>query len=472
MDYFDSLSTRREMFRAGAALGGGYFFSQLWKPTQVQAQSRVSPRGSARFCIVLMLDGGQSQVDTWDLKEGAWTPQDFDIRNVSGPVGRWPYALYPKLAGRFDKFLLARSMGAWDAVHGRAQYYIQTGHPLNLALSKEIPAIGAIIAGEYADRRRDSDTLPPYVAMNVIRNQAGLVNSGFMPAKNAPFHIDTTTKLSSYALSPEDKPDFDRRWNLLKNFDDRLRNETSLASKAYRDYNDHYEGAVRLMSDPRAAHIFRLDAAEQQRYGSSRTGDACILARNLIQADAGTHFVFVDIYNWDQHSNIYGSDRPVRGGPGAYPTTHQEVSRELDSALAPLLDDLSGTKRENGNSLLDETLVVCMGEFGRTPGPLSVIGGRDHYPGAFSALFAGGGVKGGRVLGKTDELGAAVVESGWHEKRPIYPEDVAVTIYSAMGVDWTKRVQETPSGRMFYYVEPVTAQSNIVNFQEVSEFFS
>ena len=88
MGYFDSLSTRREMFRAGAALGGGYFFSQLWKPSQVQAQSRVSPRGTARFCIVLMLDGGQSQVDTWDLKEGAWTPQDFDIRNVSGPIGK------------------------------------------------------------------------------------------------------------------------------------------------------------------------------------------------------------------------------------------------------------------------------------------------------------------------------------------------------------------------------------------------
>ncbi len=471
MGYFDSLSTRREVIRAGAALGGGYFFHSLWNPTQVKAQSRANPRGSARFCLVLMLDGGQSQVDTWDLKEGAWTPEEFDIRNVSGDIGKWPYALYPQLAERFDKFLLARSMGAWDAVHGRAQYYIQTGHPLNLALSKEIPAIGAIVATEYASRRRDTDTLPPYVAMNVVRNQAGLVNSGFLPAKNTPFHIDTTTKLSAYALAPEDKPDFERRWKLLKEFDERLRTETSLAAKTYRDYNDHYEGAVRLMSDPRAARIFQLPSEERTRYGNSRTGDACILARNLIEADAGTHFIFVDVYNWDQHSNIYGSDRPRRAG-NPYPSTHQEVSLELDSALAPLLDDLSGTKRTDGTSLLDETLVVCMGEFGRTPGPLSVINGRDHFPGAFSALFAGGGVKGGRVLGKTDEMGATIVESGWHEKRPIYPEDVAATIYSAMGVDWGKQVHETPSGRTFYYIEPVTAQSHIVNFQEVTEFFT
>ncbi len=471
MGYFDSLSTRREVLRAGSALASGYFFHTLWKPSQVKAQSRVSPRGSARFCVVLMLDGGQSQSDTWDLKEHEWTPQDFDIRHVPG-YGKWPHALYPKLADRFDQFLLARSMGAWDAVHGRAQYYIQTGHPLNLALSKEIPAIGAIVAQEYESRRRDTDTLPPYVAMNVVRNQAGLVNSGFLPAKQAPFHIDTTTKLSAYALAPEDKGDFDRRWNLLRNFDERLRTEKSLAAKAYTDYNDHYEGAVRLMSDPRAAKTFQLDPRERARYGSTRTGDACILARNLIEADAGTHFIFVDIYNWDQHSNIYGPKRNRPPGPNSYPSTHQEISLELDSALSPLLDDLTNTKRADGTSLLDETLVVCMGEFGRTPGPLSVINGRDHYPGAFSALFAGGGVKGGRVLGKTDELGAKVVESGWHEDRPIYPEDVAVTIYSAMGVDWTKRVTETPSGRTFYYIEPVTAQSHVVDFQEVTEFFA
>jgi uncharacterized protein (DUF1501 family) len=175
------------------------------------------------------------------------------------------------------------------------------------------------------------------------------------------------------------------------------------------------------------------------------------------------------VYNWDHHSGIYGADTRRADG---YATSHKGVSLELDSALSPLLDDLSERKRADGRSLLDETLVVAMGEFGRTPGPLTVINGRDHYPTAFSALFAGGGVKGGRVLGKTDEMGAQVVDGGWHAKRPIYPEDVAVTIYSAMGIDWSKRVQETPSGRTFYYVEPITATNEIMHFQEVSEFFS
>ena len=471
MGFFDTVSTRRQMLRAGAALGAGYYFLPLIKPRQLRAASNVTPRGSARFCIILMLDGGQSQVDTWDLKEDSWTPQNFDIRTTRPEIGKWPYALYPQLAERFDKYLLARSMGAWDAVHGRAQYYIQTGHPLNLALAKEIPALGALVALEYAARRRDTDTLPPYVAMNVMRNQAGLVNSGFLPATYTPFHIDTLTKLSSYALAPEETSDFERRWKLLQQFDNRLRGDASLAAKAYRDYNNHYEGAVQLMSDPRTAKIFQISDEEKKRYGGTITGDSCILARNLVEADAGTHFIFIDVYNWDQHSNIYGLEgRDSRAG--GYPITHQEVSIELDSALAPLLDDLSARKRADGRSLLDETLVIAMGEFGRTPGPLSVINGRDHYPKAFSALFAGGGVKGGRVLGKTDAMGAEVVESGWHAKRPIYPEDVAVTIYSAMGIDWTKAMEETPSGRKFYYIEPITAQNNIMHFQEVSEFFT
>jgi uncharacterized protein (DUF1501 family) len=142
----------------------------------------------------------------------------------------------------------------------------------------------------------------------------------------------------------------------------------------------------------------------------------------------------------------------------------------LDPALAALLEDLSARKRANGKSLLDETMVVCMGEFGRTPGELTALKGRDHYQYAFTVLMAGGGVKGGQIIGKTDETGSKVVDSGWEVKRSIYMEDIATSVYSAMGVDWKKSLKDTPSGREFFYVEPLAAQSVIRN-REIGPLF-
>jgi hypothetical protein len=453
----DTVLTRRETLRLGALSLSGYWFLPLVRPHQVRAAARVSPRSSARFAVFLMLDGGQSHTDAWDVKEHQWTPPDFDLRTITPDI-RLPYALYPKLAGQIDKVVLARSVNAWDAVHGRAQYYVQAGHPLNLALKKEIPPLGAVVGLEYASRRKPTDSLPPYVAMNVTESQAGLLNSGFLPASYSPFHINTSVSLDSFFVRPEEKADFERRWELLQRFDARLRNDATLAAKAYRDYHAHYEGAVQLMSDARTEKIFTLAAEDKGRYGSSTFGDACLLARNLIHADAGAHLFFLQQNGWDHHRDIYER------------RNHYKLSRELDAALAALLEDLSKTKRADGRALLDETLIVCMGEFGRTPGPPNTLRGRDHYPLAFTVLFAGGGVKGGRALGKTDELGAKVTDPGWSGRRPIYMEDIATTVYSALGIDWTKKIETTPSGRVFYYVEPLAAQAPIAN-QEIAELF-
>jgi uncharacterized protein DUF1501 len=453
----DLAITRRQFWRVGGLTVGGYHVLPLIKPLGVRAASRVQPRGTARFCIFVMLDGGPSHVDGFDVKEGKWTPPDFDIRTITPDI-RLPYSLYPRLAANVQKLLFARSVAAWDAVHGRAQYYVQAAHPLNLALKKEIPPMGAVAAYEYASRRRASDTMPPYVAMNVTQSQAGLLNSGFLPASYSPFHINTATNLSAFAPEPSERPDFERRWQLLKRFDERLRSDESLASKAYHDYNDHYESAFKMMSDNRTGGIFRISEQDRGRYGGSNTGDACILARNLVEADLGTHFIFVQQNGWDHHKDIYEQ------------RNHYKLSRELDSALATLLEDLNSRHRADGRSLLDETLVVCMGEFGRTPGDLTGLKGRDHYQHAFTVLFAGAGVKGGRPLGKTDETGAKIVDSGWGVKRPIYMEDIATTVYSAMGIDWTKTMKTTPSGREFYYVEPFAAQAIVAN-REISALF-
>jgi uncharacterized protein (DUF1501 family) len=116
-------------------------------------------------------------------------------------------------------------------------------------------------------------------------------------------------------------------------------------------------------------------------------------------------------------------------------------------------------------------MVVCFGEFGRTPGELSAANGRDHYQYALTGLFAGGGVQGGRVIGKTDELGAKVIEPDWNAKRSVYMEDVATTIYSALGIDWSKVIEGAPSGRAFHYIEPFASKQMIKN-QEISTLFA
>lgn len=457
MSRMNDFLTRRELFRAGGVSLSAYWFLPLLQPAT--ARAAVKPRGTARFCIFVMLDGGQSHVDSWDFKEGAWTPPDFDVQEVR-PGVKWPMSLYAKLSKQLDRVTLLRSMEAWDSVHGRAQYYVQSGHALNPALQKEIPPVGSVVAMELASQRRASDTLPPYVALNVTQSQAGLLRSGFLPAAYSPFHIDTNTSLSAYSPEPSTKEDFERRWQLLKTFDARLRSDASLQAKAYRDYNDHYEGAVRLMSDPRTGKLFQVTAEEKARYGNNITGDACVIARNLVEADAGTRFIFLQHNGWDHHKDIYAH------------YNFYKLSYELDAALASLIEDLATRKRADGRTLLDETMVVAMGEFGRTPGPLNAgLNGRDHYQYAMTALLAGGGIRGGQVVGKTDATGAKVLDTGWDLKRSIYMEDLVTTMYSALGIDWTRKVSGTPSGRDFYFIEPFAA-ARIQPSKEIAPLFA
>ncbi len=163
----------------------------------------------------------------------------------------------------------------------------------------------------------------------------------------------------------------------------------------------------------------------------------------------------------DFHTNIYDK---------AQKWNHYNLSRELDSGLGELIGDLEKTQTRDGPSLLDQTLIVCMGEFGRTPGDITVNKGRNHHRFAMSGLFAGGGIAGGQAIGATDEQGAKVVKPGWSKKRSIYPEDVAATIYSALGIDWSKEITKTPSGRAFRYVERQSG-TDFLDVGEISPVF-
>jgi uncharacterized protein (DUF1501 family) len=198
-------------------------------------------------------------------------------------------------------------------------------------------------------------------------------------------------------------------------------------------------GARMLMYNAKVDAAFTFSAAERATYGNTGFGNACIAARNLLRARLGVRFIQISVGGWDNHVSIYTALNPANAN---------SLGRQFDTALGSLLADLKN------DGLLEETLVIAMGEFGRTVGPLNSQAGRDHFL-QQSVLFAGAGIRGPKVIGQTDAMGSATVESGWARNRDVRPEDVEATIYSALGIDWTKTDPDTPLGRPFEYVPKV-----------------
>ena len=450
--------TRRQFFRIGAVGVSGYFLNPLVRPLNVVADHKVNPRGTAEFCIFLNLSGGPTHVDTFDIKEGKWTPADFDVRTVK-PGIRMPYALFPRLSEKLDQLVLVRSLQAWETEHIRGQYYLQVAHQPSPARGKEMPSLGSVIAYECGQHQRTSDFLPPYVAMNFTSGPFRVIGEGCLDSRFTPLTLEISDKGFDFVVAETDKTRFQRRWEFLQKLSNPQNSKNLENDRFFQDFDSFYRGAHSMMESPQIAKILKVEDNERQRYGDSRLGDACVLARNLVKAQAGTRFIMISHSGWDAHRKIYEKDG------------HYKLCRELDAALANLLTDLAASKTQDGRTLLEKTFVCCMGEFGRTPGELTVNQGRDHYKDAFCGVFAGCGTQGGRIIGATDELGAKVVDPGWHKKRPIYIEDVAATIYSVMGIDWTKKITNTPSGRAFEYIENQSG-TDFIDPGEISELFA
>ena len=195
-----------------------------------------------------------------------------------------------------------------------------------------------------------------------------------------------------------------------------------------------------MMYDPTITATFRFTTDDQIRYGNSQFGNSCIVARNLVTADLGTRYIMITLGGWDNHQNIYQQNA------GVY-----RPARQLDAALGNLIADLAVIPGANGQSKLDETLIVAKGEFGRTVGPLTTQQGRDHYF-VHTAFFAGGGVRGGKIIGETTADGRLIQSPGWSGERAVTPEDITATIYSALGINYTTVRRDDPLGRGFEYV--------------------
>lgn len=428
--------SRRRFFQvAGAGIVGSYFLDVV-SPSLLEAATTqaVSLRGTAKNCIFIFLAGAPSNVDMWDLKEGAWTPSSFAPTSY-GDV-RWPQGLLPKTAEHLDKLVIVRSGLAWAAVHSLAQTWTQISRNPTGALGKVSPHVGAVVALEAQKSRKITDVLPGFIALN----SGNIVGSGYLPSMYAPFSIQPSQNGLAALTHPDGKGRLDERWALLQQTDGaRL---SSSSGKAALDMDGFYDQAKLMIDTPEVGQLFAFTSEESSRYGSTNFGDSLIVARKLIGAGKGTRFVQVTMGGWDHHSNIYGAT-----GPSIIASAGQ-----FDPGFGALLTDLAATPgSESGKTMLDETLVVVMGEFGRRVGALNGQEGRDHAL-RMSLLFAGGGARGGRTIGKTNAAGDQALEYGWSANRDIRPEDVTATIYSALGIDYTTVRLDDPFNRGFEYV--------------------
>ena len=419
--------SRRGFFEILGTAVSGYALFQAVRPIPVLAQSSVVPISKARNCIFILLSGAPSHSDTFDLKEGGWTPASFNPTSY-GDI-RFPQGLMPRLAERLDDLVLVRSVRAWALVHSLAQTWIQIGRSPASALGSVAPHIGSIVALEKAGERTEEDLLPGFVSLNAGGTQVG---AGYLPVTYAPFRVRPSPQGLRNTTHPNGKQAWERRLQMLHLLDDPVRVNSPLGALPA-DMDLFYQAAGQLMYNDRVQSAFSMSDEERAAYGNSSFGDACLIATKVLRENLGTRFIQITLGGWDHHANIYE------------PTGLPSLAGQLDGGLAGLLDGL------RTNSLLEETLIVVSGEFGRTVGPLTNQQGRDHYL-QQTVVFAGAGVHGGKAIGSTDELGAATADPGWSRGRSIKNEDIEATIYSALGIDWTTVRHDDPFNRGFEYV--------------------
>lgn len=395
------------------------------RPAETLARAAVTTKGTAKNCIFILMSGGPSHVDTFDFKEGDWMPAGFNPTSF-GDV-RWPMGLLPNLSNQLGNVALVRSVKSWALVHVLARTWMMIGRNPAQGSARFAPHIGSVVSQELSGLNPNAP-LPTFVSLNA-NNGPG---AGFLPSPHNPFYLSPGGGGMANSTNAVGLARLDRRTGLLADLDSGLKASGELGSDVDETFT-YNQTARKLMYNQTISDIFTFDAAERARYGTTGFGNACIAARRMLRANQGARFIQITHGDWDHHDNIYA---PNSG--------HWNVARQFDNGIAPLLADLKN------DGLLDETLVVCMGEFGRTVGKLNATQGRDHFA-QQAILMAGGGIAGGKVHGATDRIGSFTTEFGWSRRREIRPEDIEATIYSALGIDYTKQMMD-PSGRGFEYV--------------------
>lgn len=459
----DLLPARRDLLKLGGHGLLGAFASQALMPLKVRAAGRANPRGTARFCIVIELAGALSHIDSFDFKENEGTQKDFDVRPIKNDL-YLSHRLFPELSKEMDKVTIVRSMKSHEVVHFRGQYYTQAGRPLNPAQASEIPSVGSVVALELESQRRPTDTFPTYIGCGLDTSGCGALSTGFLHPRHSVLDVNLKSGAGAAPSSKEALAVLAERYRLLKELDRAMLPGRGGRDRSFGTFADFQSSAYQILGDPRWPQAFKMSEEETARYGKNEVGLGCLLARNLVQADAGTRYIHIVHPDWDHHRDIYNH---------AKKSNHYIRCNEFDRAMANLLRDLEKqpSPRQPGKTLLDDTLIVVATEFGRVPGALNGIAGRHHYNLAYLSLYAGGGVKPGRIIGKTDATGEHVIDNGWTYKRSqVKTENIYASIYSALGIDWHKEITNTPSRRAYRYVDMLGATEMAVD-DEIADLF-
>ena len=432
--------TRRDFLQVGALGATGLTLADM---TAAQAAGAVEPGRDERSCIMIFNLGAPSQFETWDPKPDA----PAEIRGPFKPISTASpeiqiSEIFPKHAALADKFSIVRScFHTAAAVHDTGHQMMQTGRLFTGGINT--PHAGCV-ASYLMGRRSD---LPAHVILPEPMGRTGGnlphgQDAGFLGKAHDPFVLNADPSKADFRvpdlLPPKQIGEvrIDRRRKLREAVDRTVSNfEKSENAKLL---DSSFEAAFRIVTSEKARAAFDLSQEPQavrEKYGMSRFGQCCLLSRRLIEASVrfvtvNTFLTVFDEITWDIH--------------GTKPFTSIEGMRDIvapmyDQGYAALIEDLEQ------RGLLENTLVCNLAEFGRTP-RVNPAGGRDHWPQCWSMYFAGGGVKGGRVIGKSDPVG------GYPAERPVNPSEVVATIYHSLGFNLESHLPG-PAGRPFPLVD-------------------
>lgn len=349
-----------------------------------------------KSAILLWMGGGPSTIDLWDLKPGSPTGGPFKPINTSAD-GIQICEHLPMIAKNMDKLSIVRSMSTREADHTRGRYYMHTGYVPSPTV--DYPSYGSVISHELLDQVPELE-IPPFVSVG-----GSSVGPGFLGMSYAPFVVDSNGNIRDLNMGI-DPNRLSQRLEMLAAIENKFIGEKRGGSAL--DHNKVLDKTVKLMTSKQmeAFKVAKEPAEVRERYGNTGFGRGCLMARRLVEA--GVPFIEVDLGGWDNHAGIFQ-------------TLENQKLPELDKAMSALVEDL------NDRGLLQDTAIIWMGEFGRTPN-INGNGGRDHWARSWSVVVGGAGFKGGVVVGETNEDGKEIITD------PYTSQDLMASVLSSLGI--------------------------------------
>lgn len=407
---------RRDMLRFGAtgALGMGVNLPQILASQDAQTTPGQTPHDMS--FIVVFLQGGLSTIDTWDMKPDAPAEfrGEFDPISTNIPGIQLSEHL-PRLAQQMDKFSVVRSFGHRNSNHGAADHYLLTAyHPEagfngGLKPNNQKPSHGSVMAKMLGPR----GSVPPYVCLPKMHNSA---SSSYLGSTVAPFVVEADPNVPDFSvpdLAPPIGLQAERlanRRELIAQVDRFQKSAETQANRKAKTLSTYQQKAFDLMTSKETKSAFNIhleSTSLREEYGRNTLGQSCLMARRLVEA--GVRCVLIDHTDWDTHYNNFH-------------VLKNQLLPKLDGAMSGLLRDL------DDRGILEKTLVLVTGEFGRTP-RINQFAGRDHWGPSSAIAMAGGGIRGGTIVGASDERAEKPATT------PYRPEDLAATIYNTMGIN-------------------------------------